>query len=48
MIQVHGEQGDPRKRWMKVAGGGAFVFFLVKGLVWVAVAGAAALGVWVR
>jgi hypothetical protein len=48
MIQVHSEQGDSRKRWLKLSGGGALVFFLVKGIVWLAIAAAAGIGAWTR
>ena len=31
------EQNDNKSKWLKRAGIGAFLFFLVKGLVWLAV-----------
>jgi len=27
---------EPKKKWLKYAGWGAFLFFLIKGLLWLA------------
>lgn len=48
--QIHDEDeliGDvpPKKRWLKRFGIGAFLFFLIKGLIWVGVAVAALMGI---
>jgi len=41
-----GNSKPPRQRWLRHLGIGAFLFFLVKGIAWLVVAGLAVWGFW--
>ena len=39
--EPHAPTASPRRRWWKALAAGSFLFFLIKGLIWLAVVGTA-------